>query len=235
MSLRRNSLGSFWSRFRREAGPSKSLGIRGRRDTRPLEVEGLEERLSPNIAPVLIVPPGPYNVVKTTSFDLPVTATDKDAGEVLTFSLTGAPTGASITSVQDVTSKGSAAHGDLTWTPTEDQGPASYTFTITVTDNGKPVKSASQQITVATLAAGLVDRVVPTGEGPAAARELADRMLARGPAAIQVAKQMIALAEGEERDGAIESIAGALIATTADLAEGVGAFRAKRAATFEDR
>ena len=85
------------------------------------------------------------------------------------------------------------------------------------------------------LAEGLVDRVVPTGEGPAAARELADRLLARGPAAIQVAKQMIALAEGEERDGAIESIAGALIATTADLAEGVGAFRAKRAATFEDR
>ena len=85
------------------------------------------------------------------------------------------------------------------------------------------------------LAAGLVDRVVPTGEGPAAARELADRLLARGPAAVQVAKQMIALAEGEERDGAIESIAGALVATTADLAEGVGAFRAKRAATFEDR
>jgi len=85
------------------------------------------------------------------------------------------------------------------------------------------------------LAAGLVDRVVPTGEGPAAARELADRLLARGPAAVQVAKQMIALAEGEERDGAIESIAGALIATTADLAEGVGAFRAKRAASFEDR
>jgi len=85
------------------------------------------------------------------------------------------------------------------------------------------------------LAAGLVDRVVPTGEGPAAARELAERLLARGPAAIQVAKQMIALAEGEERDGAIESIAGALIATTADLAEGVGAFRAKRPATFEDR
>ena len=85
------------------------------------------------------------------------------------------------------------------------------------------------------LAAGLVDRVVPTGEGPAAARELADRLLARAPAAVQVAKQMIALAEGEERDGAIESIAGALIATTADLAEGVGAFRAKRTASFEDR
>jgi len=85
------------------------------------------------------------------------------------------------------------------------------------------------------LAAGLVDRVVPTGEGAAAARELADRLLARGPAALQVAKQMIALAEGEEGDGAIESIAGALVATTADLAEGVSAFRGKRAARFEDR
>ena len=34
---------------------------------------------------------------------------------------------------------------------------------------------------------------------------------------------------------ALRPIAGALIATTADLAEGVGAFRAKRPATFEDR
>jgi hypothetical protein len=43
----------------------------------------------------------------------------------------------------------------LTWTPTDDQGPASYNFTVTVTDNGHPARSASQPVTVNTLAAGL--------------------------------------------------------------------------------
>src|SRR5262249_47213941 len=64
--------------------------------------------------------------------------------------------GAAITWTQGTLPGGPAATGLLTWTPTEDQGPASYTFTVTVSDNGKPVKSASQQITVTTLAAGLV-------------------------------------------------------------------------------
>jgi len=85
------------------------------------------------------------------------------------------------------------------------------------------------------LLAGLVDQVAPTGGGMAAARALAGRILARGPAALQIVKQMIAIAEGEERDSAIESLAGALIATTEDLAEGVAAFRAKRKPAFADR
>ncbi len=43
---------------------------------------------------------------------------------------------------------------------------------------------------------------------------------------------MINAAEGEDRDAPIEGLAGALTASTADLAEGVAAFRAKRPATF---
>jgi enoyl-CoA hydratase len=85
------------------------------------------------------------------------------------------------------------------------------------------------------LLAGLVDQVTPSGGGMLAARELASRILSRGPVALQVVKQMIAIAEGEERDSAIESIAGALIATTEDLAEGVAAFRTKRKPDFGDR
>jgi hypothetical protein len=119
-------------------------------------VEVLEDRTLLNASPVLSIPTGPFNVVKTTQFSLPVTATDKDKGEILTFSLIGAPAGATITSTQTTPPSGSAATGNLTWTPTEDQGPTSYTFTIQVTDNGKPVLSATQQITVATLAAGIV-------------------------------------------------------------------------------
>ena len=123
---------------------------------RSLLLEILEDRTLPNVAPVLALPATKFSVVKTAPLAVVASATDKDSGEILTFSLVGAPAGASITSKQVPTSTGSAATGTLTWTPTEDQGPASYTFTVQVTDNGNPAKSASKMITVMTLAAGFV-------------------------------------------------------------------------------
>ena len=62
-------------------------------------------------------------------------ASDPDPTDVLTFSLVGAPTGASINS----------STGAFTWTP---DSPGSYTFTVKVTDNGTPVLSDEEQITV---------------------------------------------------------------------------------------
>ena len=83
------------------------------------------------------------------------------------------------------------------------------------------------------LAIGLVDRVAATGEGMKGARDLAQAIAARGPAAVQTAKLMINAAEGEESAAAMEVLAGAMIATTSDLKEGVAAFREKRKARFE--
>lgn len=83
--------------------------------------------------------------------------------------------------------------------------------------------------------AGMVDRVAPSGEGLTVARELAARIAERGPAAVQIAKQMINAAEGEDAEAALESLAGALVATTQDLKEGVAGFREKRAPVFQDR
>ncbi|WP_341299381.1 Ig-like domain-containing protein [Lysinibacillus sp. FSL H8-0500] len=67
---------------------------------------------------------------------LTFTASASDAeGDSLTYSLVGAPAGATI----------NAATGVFTWTPTEAQGPGSYTFTVRVSDG---TLTAQESITV---------------------------------------------------------------------------------------
>jgi lamin tail-like protein/putative Ig domain-containing protein len=63
---------------------------------------------------------------------------DADAGQVLTYSASGTPAGASI----------GAASGIFTWTPSAGQTPSVNPVTVTVTDNGSPAKSASQSFTI---------------------------------------------------------------------------------------
>lgn len=79
---------------------------------------------------------------------------------------------------------------------------------------------------------GLVDEVCPTGEGLARAGELARTIAGRAPVAVQLAKLLVNAAEGEERSAAIEAVAGALAATTADAREGTQAFRERREPVF---
>jgi enoyl-CoA hydratase/carnithine racemase len=79
---------------------------------------------------------------------------------------------------------------------------------------------------------GLVDEVTDGGQALTRAESLASDVAARGPLAVQIVKAMINAAEGEDSDAPIEGLAGALTATTDDLAEGVAAFRGKRAPRF---
>jgi len=87
--------------------------------------------------PPVLNPIGPQTGDELTLITFTATASDPDSN-TLTYSLVGAPTGASIGS----------SNGVFTWTPTQTQGPASYTFDVVVTDNGTPALTDSETITV---------------------------------------------------------------------------------------
>ena len=82
------------------------------------------------------------------------------------------------------------------------------------------------------LALGLVDAVVPQGQGMPAAIAMAERVARRGPLATQAAKMLINAAEGEETERALEALAGSVAAASAELQEGLAAFRGKRPPSF---
>ncbi len=79
---------------------------------------------------------------------------------------------------------------------------------------------------------GLVDQVVASGTALDAARAMAERLASRGPQATQITKQLINAAEGEEIERVLEALAGSVAAGSAELKEGVAAFRDKRKPSF---
>src|SRR5678816_901871 len=78
-----------------------------------------------NAAPVLAGVPASATIPELAAYTFTATATDADVpAQTLTFSLVGAPSGASI----------DGSTGAFSWTPTEAQGPGSYPFTVRVSD-----------------------------------------------------------------------------------------------------
>jgi hypothetical protein len=91
-----------------------------------------------NTAPTLTGVPTSATIPELALYTFDANATDPEAPpQVLTFSLSGAPTGATI----------DASTGVLTWTPTEAQGPGPgpYTFSVRVSDG---TATTSQSITL---------------------------------------------------------------------------------------
>jgi enoyl-CoA hydratase len=82
------------------------------------------------------------------------------------------------------------------------------------------------------LALGLVDAVVPRGQSLAAAGEMAEKLIARGPLATQATKMLINAAEGEEAERPLEALAGAVASASGDLKTGLRAFSERRKPSF---
>ena len=90
-----------------------------------------------NAAPVLN-PIGNRTIDEQVALNFTANASDADLpANNLTFSLVGAPAGASIT-----------PGGTFSWTPDESQGPGSYTFTVKVIDDGATALADEEIITV---------------------------------------------------------------------------------------
>lgn len=82
---------------------------------------------------------GHRTVKEGSALTFTAAASDADVTQTKTFSLdAGAPAGASI----------NPSSGAFTWTPTETQGGAAYPITVRVTDNGSPIGSDTETITV---------------------------------------------------------------------------------------
>jgi hypothetical protein len=107
------------------------------------------------------VPPVPARTVaEQTPVGFTVTATDPDAGQSLTYLLgPDAPAGATLDS----------GSGEFRWTPSELDGPASYSFLIRVSDNGTPVRTSSTRVSVTVTESNrppvVVSTNVPAAEG----------------------------------------------------------------------
>jgi enoyl-CoA hydratase len=79
---------------------------------------------------------------------------------------------------------------------------------------------------------GLVNEVVPTGQGAARAADLAAEIARQAPRAVQIAKQAVNAGLGFGAAAALEALAGALAAGTEDGREGAASFRERRQPDF---
>jgi VCBS repeat-containing protein len=81
---------------------------------------------------------GPQTIGELSELAFNASATDSDLADTLTYSMSGEPTGASIDS----------STGAFSWTPTEAQGPGSYTFDVIVSDGNGGTDSENVTVTV---------------------------------------------------------------------------------------
>jgi streptogramin lyase len=126
--LRMSTAGVLAGRFDIPAANAQSVGITAGVDGNLWFTEQAGNQIGRLNRPVL-APIGDQSVDEGSVLTVPVSATDSDPDAVLSYSLDTAPPGATIDSTTGV----------FTFTPTD--GPATYSVTVRVTDNGTPALS----------------------------------------------------------------------------------------------
>lgn len=102
-------------------------------DTTSMEISVLEANIAPAVTPIAA-----KSIAERSTLAFTASAVDPDTpANSFTFSLAGAPSGATIT-----------PGGAFTWTPTEAQGPGVFVFDVVATDTGVPPMSGSAEVTV---------------------------------------------------------------------------------------
>lgn len=124
--------------------------IYSRIDPQGLVTEGNETNNEGEVRFITVRPPnqppsftplnGPWNATSGVPFCNLLSATDPD-GNSLTFTLLQAPTGATLSRVSTTSAR-------FCWTPTENDGPATYPVGFEVVDNGTPPLNDSAYTTV---------------------------------------------------------------------------------------
>lgn len=107
---------------------------------------GLKEQLKQELVvsfkqsnkPPKIEPIGERHAVLGKEFSMPVKASDEDPETKLSYSLSGAPEGATI----------NAETGEFKWTPPATMVPGPVKLTVQVADNGNPPNTVKQEITI---------------------------------------------------------------------------------------
>jgi len=85
------------------------------------------------------------------------------------------------------------------------------------------------------LAGALVHQVVTPADLATTVRSLANDIAQKAPISVQLTKQLVNAAAGEDQAATLEAMAGALAATTNDAAEGIRSFREKRPPVYAGR
>jgi len=112
-----------------------------------------------NVAPTLFDPPD-TNINELVAWTYQLSASDPDLpANTLSYSLVDRPIGLSVSPA-----------GVVSWTPTEAQGPGTFTVTVQVTDNGTPSLSTNQsfqitvnEVNVAPTLASISDQTIHAG------------------------------------------------------------------------
>jgi hypothetical protein len=92
-----------------------------------------------NNAPPVLTSPGNKTIAEGSTLSFTLSASDPDAGQTLTFSISGG---------QQAGMSLNPSTGAFSWMPTEAHGPGTYSATFRVTDNGTPSLFDEKTVTV---------------------------------------------------------------------------------------